>query len=106
MGARRDKMRAVTRYLTAHTGIPLISWDGSSALLDVPWPYAIIVSTDAKVQRWREALGLLPRNRMRASIRYDKWIDDIDDAEVVLPLSDYVRLLHTHYHNQPQQDKE
>lgn len=97
MGARRDKVLAVARYLTGHTGIPLISWDGKGIGLSSPWPYKISVSTDASLVRWRDALDPSGGKTMPIAIRYDKYVGDINDAIVAMRLSDAVKLLSLHY---------
>ena len=83
---RADKTRAVTRFLTAYSGIPLISWDNTSLHLDSPQPYRFVVSTDATAWRFFAHVKDLPESGIPAVVRYDKYIDNINDAVVGMKL--------------------
>lgn len=94
---RSEKTRSVTRFLTGASGIPLISWDGSSLHLDAPAPYKFVVSTDATAWRFFAHVKDLPQDGIPAVIRYDKFLDNINDAVVGMKLPTFTTLLSAHY---------
>lgn len=94
---RGDKTRAIVRYIVSRTGIPLISWDGMSSRISAPAPYGFDVVTDAATWRFFQYIRELPDNQLNAVVRYDKFIEHIDDAVVGMRLSTYVQLLEAHY---------
>lgn len=94
---RGDKTRAIVRYLISRTGIPLISWDGTSSKITAPPPYGFDVVTDAAGWRFFQYVKELPEDRIAAVIRYDKYIGHIGDAVVGMRLSSFVALLEAHH---------
>lgn len=94
---RGDKIRAIKRYLTAYSGIPLISWDGSSSQLDAPSPYFFVATTNANGWKFFEEIRELPEDKIGMVIRYDKYIDGTDNAVVGMRLSTLTSLLSVHY---------
>ncbi len=96
---RGDKTRAIVRYLISRTGIPLISWDGTSSRITAPPPYGFDVVTDAAGWRFFQYIRELPEGQINAVIRYDKYIDHIGDAVVGMRLSSFVTLLEAHHKN-------
>ncbi len=96
MGTRRDKGKAITRYLTGHTGIAGLSWDGSDNEILAPDPYQIDVTTDRKLDNWH-ALIREEMTQTHIVIRYDLGMDSIDAAWVGMNLYDFVPLLKSHY---------
>lgn len=95
MGRREEKGRAVARYLTGRTGIPFIRWE-QGRNIDAPYPYKITLVTEAKIEGFREALNT-PRSGLNIVVRYDGFIDNIDNAWVGMSLQDFVYLLQAHY---------
>ena len=94
---RADKGRAVTRYLGAASGIPLLHWDGATSMVEAPYPYWGKVVTDAATWRFFEYLKEMPDNGVPFVIRYDKFLDSVADAVVGTRLSTFAGLLGTHY---------
>lgn len=92
---RRDKGRAVARYLTASTGIPLLTFDGATNRIDGPPPYRFRLVTDAA--NWRVFQAVRETND--PVIRYDKFVEDVSSAYVVMKLSTFATLLGTHYNS-------
>lgn len=95
--SRKDKVNAIKRYLVAYTGLPLISWDGKSNDLDAVYPYEFSVSTDRSNNRFIQIARGLPEKKISAVIRYDKEIDNINKALVIVTLETYVQLVASHY---------
>lgn len=95
--SRADKGRAIARYLTGSSGIPLISWDTASGDLLAPSPYFFTATTDAASWRFWEKVKDLPDKKVSAVIRYDKWIDNTADAVAGIRLSTLGVLLSAHY---------
>lgn len=96
MGRRRDKALAVTRYLTGTTGIPFIRWDG--VRIESPSPYLIELTTDSvwdrfgsKVRATNEQLGI------PFVIRYDGYVDGVENAIVGTNLKAFTQLLHNYH---------
>lgn len=96
MGSRRDKGMAITRYLTGHTGIVGLTWDGTDSQILSPKPYQIDVTTDRKLDNWH-ALLREEMSQTHIAIRYDLGMDSINAAWVGMRLYDFVPLLKTHY---------
>lgn len=98
MGRRSDKGRRVTRYLTGHTGIPLLRYDGLTNTIEAPAPYSISLITDAKWWRFGERVAATnDQPGIPFVIRYDGYIDDIDNAIVGCNLRAFTQLLTKHY---------
>lgn len=96
MGARRDKGLTVTRYLTGHTGIPLLSWDAHEGLT-APHPYRIGLVTARSLGKWHDELNRLPVSDPHMVIRYDYSLGSVDEAWVGMTLGSFVPLLKAHY---------
>lgn len=97
MGERRDKGLGLTRYLTGHTGIPMLSWNGAENSIDAPFPYLMEVTTSRKLQNWHDLIRALPENRLGMAIRYDNGMPSIEQAWVCMHLSQFVPILKAHY---------
>lgn len=95
--SRANKGRAVVRYLTGSSGIPLISWDTVSNDVSAPTPYFFTVTTDAVNWRFWQRVKELPDKQIAAVIRYDKYIDNTADAIAGIRLSTLGQLLSVHY---------
>ena len=100
---RKDKILAVRRYITAYSGIPVITWDGVGNALEAPYPYGFIVSTDRSNNRFIQIGRGLNQNTMSSVVRYDADIDHVGQALVLTHLQQYASLLKTHYevHQRP-----
>lgn len=96
MGVRRDKGRAVTRYLTGMTGIPFLEWDGNTNEIMAPAPYSFHVTTGRALRLWMEQIRLDP-GTFHFSIRYDKSLPSVDKAWVATTLDVMAPLLGAHY---------
>lgn len=97
MGARRDKGLALARYLTGHTGIPLLAWNHDAGEIDAPHPYRMHVVTARSLTYWHEHLNAMPDDAPHMTIRYDHSLGSIDAAWVGMRLSGFVPLLTKHY---------
>ena len=97
MAPRSIKMNALVRYITGHAGLPMVSWRKPTSWLDMPWPYTALITSDRKTQRWMESLRDMPRDRISMAIRYDAYVGTVDEAMVLMRLSDAVKLLEAHY---------
>lgn len=97
MGVRRDKGRALTRYLTGTTGIPLLHWDGIHGCIDAPPPYKIDVTTSRSLSNWHDLIRELNVDAPHMVIRYDNSLPDVSHAWVAMKLSGFVPLLTAHY---------
>ena len=92
VGKRRDKGLAVARYLTGETGIPLISWTTDG--LDCPHPFKFKLLTEATNWKyWQAANALDPKDDMSVIIRYDGYMESIDDALVTMKIQTFTRLI-------------
>lgn len=96
MGIRQDKSRAVVRYLTGYTGIPFLSWNGTSRL-EAPAPYRIEVTTSRKLQNWHDLIRAAPEMSQTMVIRYDNSLTDVSHSWVAMPLGGFAPLLAAHY---------
>lgn len=97
MGLRTQKGNALTRYLTGHTGIPLLKWDGQHGRIDAPPPYHIDVTTSRKLELWHEHLRNAVPGGLSIAIRYDAGMPSLDQAWVGMQLRSFVPLLTAHY---------
>ena len=96
MGVRRDKGRALTRYLTGSTGIPFLTWNGLQNEIDAPPPYHIDITTSRNLGNWHELIRGIGDGPSMA-IRYDNALPDVSHAWVAMKLSGFVPLLTAHY---------
>ncbi len=92
---RTDKGRAISRYITAATGIPLLSYDRDTSKIVGPPPYAFLVTTDAAGWRFFKAI----RESDLPVVRYDGYVDSVEDAYVAMKLSHFTQLLAIHYNS-------
>lgn len=97
MGARTDKGKALARYLTGHTGIPLLAWNGGQGIVDAPPPYRIEVKTARKLDDWHDAIRHAPSEGVAMAIRYDYSVPTLEEAWVGMQLRTFVPLLTAHY---------
>lgn len=96
---RGDKGKAVARYLTGHTGIPGLRFDGVQSIVEAPRPYSIDVVTDAKWTRFGDKVKATSNvSGLPFVVRYDAYIDSVDTAIVGCNLHTFSVLLHR-YHN-------
>ena len=102
MGVRRDKGRALTRYLTGATGIPFLHWNGIHSQIDAPYPYVIDVTTSRALANWHDQIRELG-DLTHMAIRYDNSLPDVSHAWVAMKLSGFVPLMTAHY--QTMQDR-
>lgn len=96
MGVRRDKGKAVARYLTGRTGIPSLHWAGVDNSIDAPAPYVIDLTTSRKLQNWHDSIREEGQG-IRIAIRYDGSMDSVEQAWVGISLRDFAPLLQAHY---------
>ena len=97
MGIRTDKGKAITRYLTGHTGIPALSWNGGLGGVDAPPPYSIDVTTSRKLENWHELIRNGKPDGIGISIRYDMGMPSLEEAWVGMQLRSFIPLLTAHY---------
>lgn len=97
MGVRRDKGRALTRYLTGSTGIPFLHWDGINGCIDAPHPYVIDVTTSRALANWHDLIRDIKDDTQHMVIRYDNSLPDVSHAWVAMKLSGFTPLLTAHY---------
>lgn len=97
MGERTNKGRALSRYLTGHTGIPFLTWNGLQSSIDAPYPYIIEVTTSRKLQHWTDHIKAMPEDRIGMSIRYDNDLPSVEQAWVGMQLRSFSALLECHY---------
>lgn len=90
---RAEKVRAVARYLTGHTGIPFIKEIPHQNRLETPRPYAVLVTTDGSLQRFWAAGYELERDLISFAVRFDNRLQQVDDSMVLMRLSEFVKLL-------------
>jgi hypothetical protein len=96
MGVRADKGRRLANYLTGHTGIPFISWEGNYGI-KMPAPYSLSLTTSRALQNWQDDIKALPLDRPHMAVRYDNALPDMDHAWVAMNLSGFIPLLVAHY---------
>jgi hypothetical protein len=95
---RSDKGRSVTRYLTGHAAIPMLSWNGDDNTITAPPPYKPYVSTDGAWWRFRHYLDERQDDTgIPFVVRYDKSIPGVDNAIVGIHLRNFATILHAHY---------
>jgi hypothetical protein len=95
---RKDKIRAVKRYIVANTGIPGIMEDGNTSDLLAPWPYKIRVSTSHSMDRINKYVRLEARRDMiDFAVRYDMDIETVDSAIVHIPLETFTQILSVYH---------
>lgn len=95
MGVRADKSKAVVRYLTGHTGIPLLGWNGTGRL-ESPAPYVIDLTTSRKLENWHNLLRVESKP-VTVAIRYDNDLPSIDQAWVGMQMTSFIPLITAHY---------
>ena len=93
---RSYKGRVIAKFLTGVSGVPLLRWNPETSTVDAPPPYYIKVTTDAASWRFWQAVRELPVGPA-VVIRYDNFIDGVEDAVVGMRLSTFASLLETHY---------
>lgn len=93
--SRVDKGKAVSRYLTATTGIPLLHFDKETSRVVGPPPFQFVVTTDAAGWRFFQAI----RDTDEFVIRYDKYVGVVEDAYVGMQLSTFATLLSLQYNS-------
>lgn len=98
---RKDKGKAVTRYIGAVSGIPTLHFDPASNHIDAPPPYRLAVSTDGAWWRLAAYLKDLPEDAISAVVRYDGFLTEggVDNAIVATRLSTFATLLECHYNS-------
>jgi len=95
---RSTKGKAVTRYLTGHTGIPLLTWNGENNTITAPAPYEPYVSTDGAWWRFRQYLDERQESTgIPFVVRYDGSIENVDTAIVGIRLRHFAPVLAEHY---------
>lgn len=95
---RKDKGKAVTRYLGAVSGIPTLYFNAENNHIDAPPPYRLAVTTDAAWWRLSSYLRDMPEDGIAAVIRYDGFIEGgVDQAIACMRLSTFATLLGSHY---------
>lgn len=99
MGARTSKGLGLTRYLTGHTGIPMLRWDGLRSHIDAPPPYRIEVTTSRKLQNWHDLIREETPGQLGIVLRYDNGMPSMDQAWVGMQLHSFVPLLTAHYNS-------
>lgn len=97
MGVRRDKGKAITRYLTGSTGIPFLLWDGIQNAIEAPAPYKIDVTTSRSLENWHNLIRSIEGDKPVMAIRYDNTLPDVSHAWVAMKLGGFVPLLTAHY---------
>lgn len=97
MGVRTDKGKALTRYLTGNTGIPMLTWDGTHGIIEAPPPYRIDVTTSRKLEEWHELIREEMPDGLSIAIRYDNGMPGLDQAWVGMQLHSFLPLLTAHY---------
>ncbi len=95
--SRLERGNRVARYVTGHAAIPGISYEYDTSDLTAPFPYRLKVTTGAQHWRFMEAVAQMPQSSIGAVIRYDKYIDTVDQAVVGIQLEAFCRLLKAHY---------
>ena len=91
--ARKYKGNVIVRYLVSRTGIAGIQWSSELQDISSPAPYTFKATTNVKDDILWSRVKNLPRGGISAVIRYDKWIESVDDSIVSMRLSDFVKLL-------------
>ena len=97
MGERSNKGAALSRYLTGHTGMPFLMWNGSHSTIETPPPYKIEVTTSRSLENWHNLIRGIEGHKPQMAIRYDNALPDVSHAWVAMQLSGFVPLLTAHY---------
>lgn len=91
---RNDKGKAVARFLTASTGIPLLRYDYLNNIIEAPKPYDISLTTSGEWWRFGEHVRAThDKTGIPFVVRYDKYIDGVDNAVVGCTLHTFTQLL-------------
>lgn len=91
---RSDKGKALVRYITGHTGIPMLHFDGRDNSIAAPNPYSIKVITDTHWWRFSEQVRAAnDQSGIPFVIRYDGYIQGVDNAIVGTNLRSFAQLL-------------
>lgn len=97
---RSEKGKSIARYLTGHAGIPLLRFDYMNSIIEAPHPYDIRVVTDAKWWRWSEYVKETnDKQGIPFVVRYDGYINGVDQAIVGCNLRTFTQLLETYEKN-------
>lgn len=95
---RMYKVRAIKRFIIAHTGIPNVREQPRSNDLDAPYPYRIRIFTSHSSEQINRYVKYEARRDMiDFAVRFDMDIPSPADALVVMPLSTFTQLIKTHY---------
>lgn len=95
--SRTNKGKSVARYLTGHSGIPNLSYDPSAQEVKAPYPYSLALTTDATAWRFFHYVKELDEKSISAVIRYDKYLESVDQAVVAMKLGGFATILGAHY---------
>jgi hypothetical protein len=91
---RKDKGNAVSRFLTASTGIPLLRYNYLHNNVEAPKPYTINLTTSGEWWRFGEHIrDIRDEPGIPFVVRYDKHIDGVDNAIVGCTLHTFTQLL-------------
>jgi hypothetical protein len=96
MGQRTVKVRSVANYLRTRTGIPDIS-PAPGNTISAPYPYGFTVATEASLSKMAGLVRDLPHAGIPAVVRYDGFIESVDDAWVIYRMSAAVKLMEAYY---------
>jgi hypothetical protein len=97
MTSKSEKGKRVTKYLTGRSAIPNLRYEAKSQEIEAPYPYSLTVTTDAAAWRFFHYVKELPHDKIAAVIRYDRYIDSVDEAVVAMKLEAFSTLLAAHY---------
>lgn len=91
---RNDKGKAVSRFLTGHTGIPFLRYDYLNNIVEAPSPYSISMTTSGEWWRFGEHVKKTQdMTGLPFVVRYDAHIDGVDNAVVGCTLNTFAQLL-------------
>lgn len=96
MGYRSVKIRSVANFLRTRTGIPDIA-PAPGNTISAPYPYGFTVATEASLSKMARLVHDLPHTGIPAVIRYDGYIESVDDAWVIYRMSAAVKLMEAYY---------
>jgi hypothetical protein len=97
---RNDKGKSVARYLTGHAGIPMLRFDYETSIIEAPKPYSIRVATDAAWWRFGQYVkDTSEKSGIPFVVRFDGYINGVDQAVVGCTLSTFTQLLETYENN-------
>ena len=99
---RAEKVRAVARYLLGNTGIPFIKEIPQQNQLEMPRPYAALVTTDGSLQRFWASGYALERDLISFAVRFDNRLQQVDDSLVLMRLDNFVKLLAAYHESKEQ----